>query len=181
MNEILIPNARFYADRHQLELAESLGSGKDGIVLVAKHKVKPANVAIKVLRWDELYQREKQVYERLRELEVKIVEGFNVPQLIGYNDELRVLEMTIVKRPFVLDLPVPTSTRVRISGGCLGRLGGGFAREVRHPLARGPTHPGRVRRIRDLFAGRLAEQHRVYTVRAGTVGFGVQLRWCDKL
>jgi hypothetical protein len=55
MNEILIPNARLYAGRHQLELAERLGSGKDGIVLVAKHKAKPANVALKVLRWDEFY------------------------------------------------------------------------------------------------------------------------------
>jgi hypothetical protein len=38
MNEKKIPNARLYAARHQLELAETLGSGKDGIVLVAKHK-----------------------------------------------------------------------------------------------------------------------------------------------
>src|SRR5713101_3514145 len=103
MNEILIPSARSYADRHQLEIAEPLGSGKDGIVLVAKHKAKPANVAIKALRWDELYQREKQVYERLREFEVNAALGFNVPQLLGYHDDLRVLEMTIVKRPFVLD------------------------------------------------------------------------------
>src|SRR5271169_2951784 len=103
MNEILIPNARFYADRHQLDLVETLGSGKDGIVLVAKHKAKPADIAIKVLRWDELYQREKQVYQRLRELGVNAVQGFNVPQLLGCDDDLRVLEMTIVKRPFVLD------------------------------------------------------------------------------
>ena len=44
MNEILIPNAGLYAARNQLELAEPLGSGKDGIVLVAKHKAKPADV-----------------------------------------------------------------------------------------------------------------------------------------
>lgn len=74
MNEILIPNARLYADRHQLDLAERLGSGKDGIVLVAKHKAKPANVAIKVLRWDEFYQREKQAYERLRELGIYLLD-----------------------------------------------------------------------------------------------------------
>jgi hypothetical protein len=29
--------------------------------------------------------------------------GFNVPQLIGFDDELHVIEMTVVKRPFVLD------------------------------------------------------------------------------
>jgi hypothetical protein len=39
MNEMLIPNAGLYAARNQLELAETLGSGKDGIVLVAKHKL----------------------------------------------------------------------------------------------------------------------------------------------
>ncbi len=29
--------------------------------------------------------------------------GFNVPELLGWDDRLRILEMTIVKRPFVLD------------------------------------------------------------------------------
>ena len=29
--------------------------------------------------------------------------GFNVPQLVNFDDELRILEMTIVERPFVLD------------------------------------------------------------------------------
>jgi hypothetical protein len=103
MNEILIPNARLYAGRHQLEVAERLGSGKDGIVMVANRKTKPADVAIKVLHWDELYQREKKVYERLKGLGITTVLGFNVPQLIGCDDDLHVLEMTIVKRPFVLD------------------------------------------------------------------------------
>ena len=103
MNEILIPNARLYASRRELELAETLGSGKDGIVLVAKRKAQPADVAIKVLRWNEFYQREKQAYERLRKIGMTAVLGFHVPQLLVYDDEFRVLEMTIVKRPFVLD------------------------------------------------------------------------------
>jgi hypothetical protein len=67
MNELLIPNANRYAVLHQLELAEALGSGKDGIVLVAKNKLKPGDGAIKVLRFEELYLREKKVYERLAE------------------------------------------------------------------------------------------------------------------
>ena len=103
MNEMLLPNARLYAPRHQLELAETLGSGKDGIVLVAKHKTKPADVAIKVLRFDDPYLREKQAYQRLATMAVNKVLGFNVPQLVGSDDALQVLEMTIVKRPFVLD------------------------------------------------------------------------------
>ena len=51
MNEILIPNARLYARQRQLDVAEPLGSGKDGIVMVAQRKAQPAEVAIKVFRW----------------------------------------------------------------------------------------------------------------------------------
>ncbi len=103
MNEILTSNARLYASRHQLELAEPLGSGKDGIVLAGKRKIEPANVAIKAMRYAEAYLREKLTYERLRDEEVSSVLGFRVPQLIGVDDDLRVIEMTIVARPFVLD------------------------------------------------------------------------------
>ena len=103
MNEILIPNARLYADRHELDLAEALGSGKDGIVMVAKNKTKAGDTAIKVFRFNEAYLREKQAYERLRSLEVPTILGFSVPQLIAFDDDLRIIEMTIVKRPFVLD------------------------------------------------------------------------------
>src|SRR6266568_7761722 len=103
MDETLIPNARLFGDRHQLELAETLGSGKDGIVLVAKRKAQPARVAIKALRWPEAYEREKRVYARLRDAVVTAILGFNVPQLVGSDDDMRVLEMTIVERPFVLD------------------------------------------------------------------------------
>jgi hypothetical protein len=103
MNQSLIPNAQIYALRRELELAEKLGSGKDGIVLVGKHNNRPADVAIKVLRFDEAYVHEKRVYERLKGWGVTSIPDFNVPQLVGSDDELRVIEMTIVKRPFVLD------------------------------------------------------------------------------
>jgi hypothetical protein len=103
MNEILLPKARLYAARRQLDLTETLGSGKDGIVLVAKHKNKPADVAIKILRLEEPYVREKRAYQRLGMAAVTTVLGFNVPELINFDDELLALEMTIVRRPFVLD------------------------------------------------------------------------------
>ena len=47
--------------------------------------------------------RENQVYERLRDAAVESILGFNVPLLVGSDDDLRVIEMTIVQRPFVLD------------------------------------------------------------------------------
>jgi hypothetical protein len=103
MNEILMPKARLFAARRQLDLTETLGSGKDGIVLVAKHKNKPADVAIKILRLEEPYGREKRAYQRLGMATVTTVLGFNVPELIDFDDGLLALEMTIVRRPFVLD------------------------------------------------------------------------------
>lgn len=65
MNENLIPNIRSYAATRQLEIAEPLGSGKDGIVLVARGKSNPARVAIKAHRFSEQYVRERMVGEFL--------------------------------------------------------------------------------------------------------------------
>ena len=103
MNESLIPNVRAYAAERQLQIAEPLGSGKDGIVLVGKSQMTPASVAIKGHRFEELYVREKGVYRRLQEQRIYSILGFNVPELLNIDDRLLILEITIVKRPFVLD------------------------------------------------------------------------------
>jgi hypothetical protein len=103
MNENLLIHARAYTARRQLEIAEALGAGKDGLVLAVKGVANPAKVAVKVLRFMEPYTREKLVYQRLEQFGVNIVAGFNVPQLLGSDDQLLALEMTIVERPFVLD------------------------------------------------------------------------------
>lgn len=44
---------------------------------------------------------ERDVYLRLRKLGIDLIQGHNVPQLI--DDELFVIEMSVVVRPFVLD------------------------------------------------------------------------------
>ena len=103
MNEKLLGDARLYASAHRLEIAEPLGSGKDGIVVAARRKENAADVAIKVHRFDEMYQRERQAYERLRSRGISDVLGFNIPQFIASDDAFRVIEMTIVARPFILD------------------------------------------------------------------------------
>lgn len=103
MNENLIPNIRAYASARQLDIVEALGSGKDGIVMVGKSKEVPARVAVKAYRFAEFYAREKAVYQRLQKMAVTMVLGFNVPTLIGFDDERLVIEISIVKRPFVLD------------------------------------------------------------------------------
>src|SRR5690349_17565876 len=100
MNENLLANARAYAAERQLQMAEPLGSGKDGIVIVCRSLT--ARVAVKALRFHEFYLREKAVYQRLGDRRIDDVLGFNVPRFLGFDDRLRTLEMTIVRRPFVL-------------------------------------------------------------------------------
>jgi len=103
MEPVLIQNSQAYASRHQLRLAERLGFGVHGIILVAENNSKVGKTAVKVHRSLEPCLRERRVYERLKAGGVTEVMGFHVPQLIRFDDELRVIEMSIVTRPFVLD------------------------------------------------------------------------------
>ena len=103
MDEALIENALAYAARHQLQLAERLGFGIHGMIVVVENKSKGGKTAIKAHRADEPYRRERDVYERLKQAGVTEVLGFNVPQFIQADDDLRAIEMSIVTRPFLLD------------------------------------------------------------------------------
>jgi hypothetical protein len=49
------------------------------------------------------YQRERDCYERLTELGVSMIAGFNVPVFVRSDDEWKVIEMSIVSRPFLVD------------------------------------------------------------------------------
>ncbi len=62
--------------------------------------------AVKVHERETDYCRERDVYFRLDEHNVTEIRGFHVPCMHGYgfDDDLWVLQMTIVPRPFVLDL-----------------------------------------------------------------------------
>src|ERR1043166_7294252 len=103
MEEFLIQNAQSYAARRQLSIAERLGFGIHGIIFVAEDNSKAGKTALKVRRSAEPYGRERAVYEHLKTQGVTEILGFNVPHLLCADDELRVIEMTIVARPFVLD------------------------------------------------------------------------------
>jgi hypothetical protein len=103
MEQILTQNAQLYAAQHQLRLAERLGFGIHGIIFVAENNSQGGKTAIKAHRSREPYQRERDVYKRLNSVGVSEILGFNVPQMIRSDDELRVIEMTVVARPFVLD------------------------------------------------------------------------------
>ena len=103
MEEILTQHARTYASQHQLTLVERLGFGIHGMVFVAENNHKPGKSALKILRAPEPYFRERAVYERLRDAGISKILGFHVPQLFRADDQMHIIEMSIVTRPFVLD------------------------------------------------------------------------------
>ena len=103
IDETLLQNAHAYARHHQLQLAEPLGDGIHGSVWAAESKLKAGKSAVKAHRFDEPYSRELSVYQRLRDAHISKICGLNVPQLLGADDRLRVIEMTVVPQPFVLD------------------------------------------------------------------------------
>jgi|SRR5882724_4901563 len=103
MEDELIQNAQAYASQHQLKLKKRLGFGVHGIIFAIGGKAKSGRTAVKVHRELEPYFRERAAYERLAQAGVTGLLGLNVPQFIRADDDLRVIEMSIVTRPFVLD------------------------------------------------------------------------------
>ena len=101
--EELIRRADLYAQRQGLVLGEQLGFGVHGIVFVAMSKAKLERAAIKIHEREGSYQRERDVYLRLRDHGISQIRDSQVPRLLRYDDELWVIEMGIVTRPFVLD------------------------------------------------------------------------------
>ena len=83
---------------YRLAIVRQLGAGVHGSVFASS-----CQTAIKVHEFPAAYQREKLAYIRLNEHHVEEVHGFAVPQLIQADDDLLILEMTIVSPPFVLD------------------------------------------------------------------------------
>jgi hypothetical protein len=87
-----------FAIKNGRTLHEQLGWGNEGLVYSTTSKT-----AIKAYLHENLYENERRVYERLSEKSVTKVRGFAVPIFVAASDELRVLEMTIVSPPFIID------------------------------------------------------------------------------
>jgi len=90
--------AKEYARRSGLSIVKQLGSGTQGIVFSTN-----CDTAVKALIREDHYIRERNVYRRLQERKVERVGQFWVPQLTQADDELLVIEMEVVRPPFVLD------------------------------------------------------------------------------
>ena len=99
--------AEQYCESHNLTFSSCLGVGTQGSVFVfdipSQTKNSASQVAVKFHDRQIAYERELAVFLRLRDLEILEVGGCMVPQLIGYDDDLLAIEMTIVSPPFCLD------------------------------------------------------------------------------
>ncbi len=94
----LTTNALRYSALQGITIEKTLGYGNDGKVWSTDR-----NSAIKALYRQGGYDRELAAYRRLDQLGVAKLEGFSIPQLVGSNDSLLVIEMTIVFPPCILD------------------------------------------------------------------------------
>jgi hypothetical protein len=99
----LLPRAQQYSQRKDLGIGRPLGSGIHGSVFAAEYQAGTGRSAIKIHERELYYCRERDIYLRLKECEVTEIRSCTVPELLDFDDELWVIEMTVVSRPFVLD------------------------------------------------------------------------------
>lgn len=92
-----------YAAEHGLTIGDRLGFGVHGSVYEAERQEGFGRSAIKGFDREDAYLRERDVYLRLQSLKIVRLCDCNVPQLLAFDDSLWVVEMTIVKKPYVLD------------------------------------------------------------------------------
>jgi len=92
-----------YCVRNDLIIDRQLGFGVHGSVFAAHSQGELWEMAVKGFERQSEYLRERNVYLRLTEHGISNIRGCAVPDLLAFDDELLVLEMTVVMRPFVLD------------------------------------------------------------------------------
>jgi hypothetical protein len=81
-----------------LNLKTPLGHGNDGSVWKSSRQS-----AVKAFERQFNYLKELHCYQRLYENRVRLIQGHAIPQLMGSNDDLMVVEMQLVAPPFLLD------------------------------------------------------------------------------
>ena len=75
-----------------------LGEGKDGSAWKTSR-----NHAVKLHGVAEIYRRERDCYFRLGDIGIDEIAGLNVPEMVDHDNDLLIIEMTIVSPPFLLD------------------------------------------------------------------------------
>jgi hypothetical protein len=77
---------------------ECIGYGQDGYVWRTTN-----DTVVKVFCRPTAYQRERDAYLRLREHNVREARGFAVPRLLGHDDQLELIRISLVHAPFIID------------------------------------------------------------------------------
>ncbi len=95
--------AEAYAEERGLALIGPLGNGADGSIWHVESKEIALSWALKMHHNRRPYQMERDCYLHLADLGVSEIAGFKVPALVRHDDIWRVIEMSIVQRPFILD------------------------------------------------------------------------------
>jgi hypothetical protein len=99
--------AHDYCDRRGYSIDSRLGVGTQGsvyVINVASQSPKPTDqIEVKFHDRAIANNHELRVFLRLQDRDVTHVCGHRVPLLLGYDDELLAIEMTIVSPPFCLD------------------------------------------------------------------------------
>lgn len=90
--------AATYVAKHSLALLKQLGFGTDGVVWCTNSRT-----AVKAFNRSRNYRTELGCYQRLTDHAITEIEGFSVPRLEAFDDDLLVLEISIVEPPFILD------------------------------------------------------------------------------
>jgi len=82
----LLDRAEQYARLRGLKLLDRLGGGVNGSVWYTN-----MHSAVKAFELTEAYERERDVYFRLTELDVNSINEFAVPRLRGFDNDLMVI------------------------------------------------------------------------------------------
>ena len=96
-------NIEIYAKRNTLDIEKQIGFGIHGKVFTVLTSSTGYRMAIKEFEDEAPYERERDVYFHLAETSTEMIGKFHVPILVDYDDDLLILQMTVVKRPFCLD------------------------------------------------------------------------------
>lgn len=91
-------NADVYCVNTDTTVTKQLGFGTQGVVFLTKR-----DTAIKIHALSAGYIRERDIYMRLRDCGVERILGMKIPRLRGWNDDLFVIEMSVVSIPCIID------------------------------------------------------------------------------
>lgn len=97
-NSALESKAKRYLQERGRAIVNLLGFGTDGYVWKTNRAT-----AVKVFERQRQYHCERDSYRRLTEHSITQIDGFAIPKLVDYDDELLIVEMAIVSPPYIID------------------------------------------------------------------------------